>query len=314
MLAFIEYMEDLLSENKQLLANMDKEAVRNLISLKEKERISMDKLFRGWSRVCKTARQPVVLMIDEVDSASNHPVFLDFLAMLRGYYLNRDNRPTFYSVILAGVYDIKNLKLKLCPEEDHQYNSPWNIAAEFDMDMDFSAQQIESMLDEYEADHHVEIDGKVVAEEIYQYTSGYPYLVSLICKILDEKLIGTEAFLKAGSVWSREGVIEAVKIILKSKTPLFESMIKLLDTFKDLRDMMQGIIYQGKNVVFSPDIKSVNMGIMFGLLKEKDNRIVIANRIFEMRMMNMFLSEEFAENELSLYGEKIKINLLQAKD
>ncbi len=28
---------------------------------------------------------------------------------------------------LAGVYDIKNLKLKLRPESEHQYNSPWNI-------------------------------------------------------------------------------------------------------------------------------------------------------------------------------------------
>ena len=28
-------------------------------------------------------------------------VFLDFLAQLRGYYLNRDQKPTFHSVILA---------------------------------------------------------------------------------------------------------------------------------------------------------------------------------------------------------------------
>ena len=28
---------------------------------------------------------------------------------------------------LAGVYDIKNLKLKLRPGSEHQYNSPWNI-------------------------------------------------------------------------------------------------------------------------------------------------------------------------------------------
>lgn len=31
------------------------------------------------------------------------------------------------------MYDIKNLKLKIRPEEQHQYNSPWNIAAQFDV-------------------------------------------------------------------------------------------------------------------------------------------------------------------------------------
>ena len=47
-----------------------------------------------------------------------------------------DSYPTFHSVILAGVYDIKNLKLKMRPEETHQYNSPWNIAAKFDVSME----------------------------------------------------------------------------------------------------------------------------------------------------------------------------------
>lgn len=49
--------------------------------------------------------------------------------MLRGYYLHRQDMPIFRAVILAGVYDIKNLKLKIRPDEEHQYNSPWNIAA-----------------------------------------------------------------------------------------------------------------------------------------------------------------------------------------
>jgi len=54
-------------------------------------------------------REPF-LMIDEVDSASNNKVFVEFLALLRKYYLNRDETPIFHSVILAGVYDIKNIK------------------------------------------------------------------------------------------------------------------------------------------------------------------------------------------------------------
>ena len=35
---------------------------------------------------------------------------------------------------------------------EHQYNSPWNIAAKFKIDMSFSTNQIAAMLAEYEAD------------------------------------------------------------------------------------------------------------------------------------------------------------------
>ena len=39
--------------------------------------------------------------------------------------------------------------LKIRPENEHQYNSPWNIAADFNIDMSFSIGAIESMLKEY---------------------------------------------------------------------------------------------------------------------------------------------------------------------
>ena len=86
----------------------------------------------------RCADKPIVLIIDEVDSASNQQVFLDFLSQLRAQYIHRFQEPAFQSVILAGVYDIKNLKQKFRPEEEHRYNSPWNIAADFKVDMSFS--------------------------------------------------------------------------------------------------------------------------------------------------------------------------------
>ena len=55
---------------------------------------------------CCVSDKPVVLLIDEVDSAANNQVFLDFLAQLRYGFLKRLNNArarTFHSVILAGV-------------------------------------------------------------------------------------------------------------------------------------------------------------------------------------------------------------------
>lgn len=139
---FIGLLHKFYVRKKEMMTGIDAEAFQELLSMKEKGNISMDQMFEGISRVCEMSKRPVVLIIDEVDSASNNKVFIDFLAMLRGYYLNRRISPIFQSVILAGVYDIKNLKLKIRPDESHQYNSPWNIAAAFNIPMSFSSDQI----------------------------------------------------------------------------------------------------------------------------------------------------------------------------
>ena len=100
------------------------------------------------SKVCKFNERPVVLTIDEVDKASNNSSLVTFLGILRNQFLVRKESSTFQSVILAGVYDIKNLKLKIRPDEQHQYTSPWNIAVPFEVDMSLSAECIAGMLAE----------------------------------------------------------------------------------------------------------------------------------------------------------------------
>ncbi len=300
---FIGQVERYFSRKQERMEGIDQEAFQALLSLKNGEKLSVDVLFDGLSRVCETAKKPIVLMVDEVDSASNNQVFLDFLAQLRGYYLNRDELPTFHSVILAGVYDIKNLKLKIRPESEHQYNSPWNIAANFDLDMDFSAGQIAGMLQEYEADHITGMNVEEVAGEIYQYTSGYPYLISLICKMIDETLQNVESYSGGQGVWSKAGVAEAVKMILKLKTPLFDSMVKQLSIYPELREGLEDILYRGKRILFSPAEKYINLGVMFGYLKEESGRAMVANRIFEMYLTDLFMSEESKTSDIYCFGQ-----------
>ena len=287
------------------------ELMEPLTEIMERDSNSLKDLFVRLSRMCRNSAQPIVLMIDEVDSAGNNQVFIEFLSQLRGYYLKRDKMPIFHSVVLAGVYSIKNLKLKLRPESEHQYNSPWNIAADFKIAMNFSAEQIAAMLDEYEADHQTGIDVHAVAEEIYAYTSGYPVVVSTICKYIDEDLLGHEGFESPQKAWSSAGVAEAVKNILKVSTPLFESMVKQLDQYSELRTMLENIIYQGMKIPFSPDEKAVSMGLMFGFLAEKNGQVAIANRIFEMYLMNLFMTEEAARSEVYLQGDRDRIGFIR---
>ena len=82
-------------------------------------------------------------------------------------------------------------------------NSPWNIAAKFQVDMSFSVWDIEKMLCTYEQDRHTGMDIADMAGQIFAYTSGYPFLVSFLCKCMDEG--------KGASAWKEEGLQLAVK-------------------------------------------------------------------------------------------------------
>lgn len=268
-------------------------------------------LFEFLSDICAASRKPVVLMIDEVDSATNNQVFLDFLAQLRAYYIDRDITPTFQSVILAGVYDVKNMKRKIRTDEEHKVNSPWNIAADFDVDMSFSAVDISGMLMQYESDHCTRMDIKGVSELLYEYTSGYPFLVSRICQIIDERVAGSDGFPDKASAWTRAGFLEAVKILLLEKNTLFESLANKLTEYPKLRDMLYMILFSGNQISFNHDNYVIDLAAMLGFVKNEQGMMVIANRIYETRLYNLFLSEEETDSRIFAAGAMDKNRFIQ---
>lgn len=259
----------------------------------------LSSLFLQLSEWCAQSRQAIVLMINEVDSASNNQVFLDFLAQLRGYFLARTTkgRATFQSVILAGVYNIKNLKLKVNPDTEHKLNSPWNIATDFTLDMSFNQYGIAGMLQEYEADHHTGMDIDGMAQLLYDYTSGYPYLVSRLCKIMDEQLaVSAETGKKA---WTKEVFLEAVRILLSENNSLFESLIHKLMDFPELKQMIHDLLFNGKDISNTVGLQAIENAVMFGFVKIEGGMVVIANRIFETLLYNLFLaSPQLQQSEL----------------
>lgn len=264
--------------NKDSMSNIDFTSVSNLIST-----------------ICHTAQKPVVLIIDEADQAGNHEIFLSFLGMLRSKYLKMRKRPTFQSVILAGVYDIRNLRLKIRSEKEHQKNSPWNIAAEFDVPMSFQTPEIREMLSEYENDYHTGMDIDEIAALLYSYTSGYPYLISRICKLMDEKIDKSFA-------WTKDGFLEAIRLLSFMKNPLFESLINKLTDYPELGKMIRSILFCGERISYNPENTVVDIASMFGFVKNDCGAMTIANRIFEMCFYNYFLSEKEVDSHLFTAG------------
>ena len=251
---------------------------------------TLDRLSKVITAFCNASEKPVVLLIDEVDKSSDNQLFLNFLGMLRNKYLNRNEGlgNTFHSVVLAGVYDIKNLKLKLRPNEEKKYNSPWNIAADFNVDMTFHAEEIAQMLGDYENDVHTGMDIKAVSREIYKFTSGYPYLVSAICKIIDERL-------DAG--WTLDNVQKAVKIISKGdNVTLIDDLSKNIENNAELRDFLFSIVICGLEYTYSFVDPMVRLASMFSYIRENQRgKAMIHNLIFEEVLFVYFSNKTMRE-------------------
>ncbi|MCL2086857.1 MAG: AAA family ATPase, partial [Oscillospiraceae bacterium] len=276
------------------LKRLDKSTISSYpntnIVWKNDEVVNFISLGEHITNICKDNK--VVLLIDEVDKSSNNRIFLHFLGLLRAKFLERNgnNTPTFHSVILAGVHDVKNIKQKMITAGTHTqssgegiYNSPWNIAAAFDVDMSFSAQEIETMLLDYESEHSSRMNKTEIAQEIYDYTSGYPFLVSRICKIIDEKL---------EQDWSRKGVQEAVKILLEESNTLFDDLHKNLENNKELSELMYELVIAGRRISFSWANSIISLGNMYGYIEKRDNKAVVSNKIFEIQITEYFISKE----------------------
>lgn len=264
------------------------------------ERFPMRSLGIKISSLCRAFGKRIVLMIDEVDKSSDNQIFLSFLGLLREKYLKwqQGKDETFQSVILAGVYDVKTLKLKLHPQEETKYNSPWNIAVDFQMDMSFGCKDIKSMLEEYESEHRTGMNVQDIAKMIYDYTSGYPYLVSRICQIIDERVVGMKDFGDVSSAWTKEGILAAIKILLKEPNTLFDDMTKKLLDYPQLKEMLQNILFGGIDFPFKRETPIIDLGVTFGFLKDKNGIVAVSNRIFETQLYDVFLSDMAVNNKM----------------
>jgi len=151
--------------------------------------------------------------------------------------------------------------------------------------MSFNPNEIESMLKVYENETNVTFDSELISQEIYKYTSGYPFLVSYICKLIDEEL---------NRDWSNSSIIEAVKMIIKGEDTLSDDLIKNLEAYKDLYGFLYPILIDGKEETFNIKNPIIKLGNMFGYMKSgnESGNVMVSNKIFETIMANYFVSKD----------------------
>lgn len=114
---------------------------------------------------------------------------------------------------------------------------------------------------------------------------------------MDERLVQDDLVSDGKDVWTKEGILKAVNILISEKNTLFDSLMEKLDAYPQLRDVLHLILFHGNDFFYNPDDEAINIACMFGFIKVTAyNRIEVANRIFETRIYNYFLSSQESQN------------------
>lgn len=278
---------------------------------------NMNNLSDSISEFLETIDKKAVVLIDEVDKSSNNQLFVSFLAMLRHKYLDRRSNPAFHSVVLAGVHDVKTLKLKLRPDEEQKYNSPWNIAAEFKVDMNLQPSEIKPMLDDYVSEKGVKMDTQKIADLLFYYTSGYPFLVSKLCKMMDEDVLPTQKVPE----WTKRDLEKTVRELVLETNTNFETVIKNLENNSILYQIVYKMLVEAEFQDYNVHDPNISLGIMLGILKN-GRGIKIHNKIYEELIYhymtsrtktNLYLAEYTISKNFKLPDNELNMELVLRK-
>jgi hypothetical protein len=271
------------------MVEYDEHAIADFLETEAHAVRNMEQLSSVITKLASLSDRKLVLLIDEVDKSSNNQLFLDFLAMLRNKYLNRHlkTQRTFHSVVLAGLHDVKSLKAKIRPDSDTKYNSPWNIAADYNVVMELLPHEIVPMLHDYSQERGVNMDAAAVAERLFYYTSGYPFLVSALCKIMDEELLPA----KTERSWTPEDIETVADRLIKSvrSNTNFDSLIKNLENDPDLYELTSRLVIDNEPFSYNVHDPLVFKGIQHGIFRSGE-RLRIHNRIYQEIISNYMTS------------------------
>ena len=189
--------------------------------------------------------------------------------------------------------------MKIRSDSKRHLNSPWNIAAEFKVEMSFLPSEIVPMLEEYIEERGIQMDVSVIAQQLYDYTSGYPFLVSKICKVVDEDILPQKPI--KTKTWTKNDLSTAVHQIIHENNVNFDSLIKNLERHKDLYKLVFDMLVEGVQSTFSIQHPVTQLGLTYGVLR-KGKGLQIHNRIYEQVIYNYMVFELENTSDRRDYG------------
>ena len=225
------------------------------------------------TRWCQQSPQPIVLLLDEVDSLVGDTL----IALLRQLRAGYPQRPALFpqSVILCGVRDLQDYRIQSGSGKSViTGGSAFNIKAVSLRLGDFSRDETETLLQE-----HTEETGQrftpEASELVWRLTSGQPWLVNALAYT-------TTSELHEGRERSRPVTAE---LIQTAKERLIERRVTHLDQLADKlkeargRGVLQAIL-TGDQQAESIPTDDITYARDLGLIKT-EQQLTIANRIYQ---------------------------------
>jgi len=74
-------------------------------------------------------------------------------------------------------------------------------------------------------------------------------------------------------------------------TTLFESMIKNLENNQALYNLVYNIVINGNQIPFDIEVPVINLGHLYGIIKNSSEGCQIHNRIFEQRIYSYMMTK-----------------------
>ncbi len=137
-----------------------------------------DALGQLLARWCMADPTPLVLLVDEIDALVGDTL----LSVLRQLRTGYEQRPAAFpqSVVLCGVRDIRDYRIRSSAGDVVAGGSPFNVAAKSLRLGDFTKQETRTLLEQ-----HTEDTGQAFSDgamdTVWQQTRGQPWLVNALC-------------------------------------------------------------------------------------------------------------------------------------
>ena len=220
-------------------------------------------LSEALSQWAQAAPQPLVLLIDEIDTLTGDSL-LSVLQQLRAGYPDRPDRFP-QSVVLCGLRDVRDYRIGAS-------GSPFNIAAESLRLGDFSRDETLALLTQHTAETGQPFDPEA-QEAVWAHTQGQPWLVNALAygACFEDKALRADR-----SRPVTEGAIAAVRedLILKRVTHLDYLADKLSE--ERVRRVIEPLLTGGERRAVARDVEYTrDLGLI-----ARDAPVRVANPIY----------------------------------
>ena len=106
-----------------------------------------------------------------------------------------------------------------------------------------------------------------MANRLFYYTSGYPFLVSNLCKIIDEDILPE----KEVKEWTNEDMTAAVQLLIRENNTNFETLSTNIENNKDLYRLIYQVMIDSEQIAYSSLDPLTNFGLMYGIFVVKNS-------------------------------------------